>query len=187
MPAFIQRRSSVLQAFACSVMLLFGAAQAQTGPNEYQVKAVFLFNFSQFVSWPPQAFPATQTPLVIGVLGEDPFGTDLDEVVRGETANGRPLSVQRYRSAQDIGECHILFVSRSEHKQLGEVLAALKSRNILTVSDDDDFTRRGGMVRFVNDRNRIRLHINLGAAEAAGLTISSKLLRPAQIVRTGER
>jgi YfiR/HmsC-like len=160
-------------------------AQTSASP-EYQLKAVFLFNFAQFVEWPASAFPAPDTPLVIGVLGEDPFWAYLDETVRTEKVNGRPLEVQRYRGVADIGTCHILFVSRREEGRLQAVLDSLRGRSILTVSDADRFASRGGMIRFVTDRNRIRLRINLDAAKAANLTLSSKLLRPAQIVSKGQ-
>jgi hypothetical protein len=160
-------------------------AQASASP-EYQLKAVFLFNFAQFVEWPAGAFAGPDTPLVIGVLGEDPFGSYLDETVRGETVNGRPYEVQRYRGVEEIGTCHILFVSRRGADRLQGVLDSLRGRSILTVSDAEGFAGRGGMIRFVTDRNRIRLRINLEAAQAADLTLSSKLLRPAQIVSRGK-
>jgi hypothetical protein len=160
---------------------------AQTAPSpEYRLKAVFLFNFAQFVEWPASAFPEAETPLVIGVLGEDPFGSYLDETVRGETVNNHPLAVRRYRRVEDITACHILFVGRPEEGHLEQVLESLKGRNILTVGDAEGFARRGGMIRFVTDHSRIRLHINLDAAEAAHLKLSSKLLRPAEIVSTGK-
>jgi hypothetical protein len=159
-----------------------GRAQAPPAPTEYQVKAIFLFNFSQFVDWPAAAFADDSSPLVIGVLGSDPFGTTLDEIVRGETVNGRPLAVQRYESVQQIDACHILFIGRSHDKQLAAVLAALEGRNVLTVGDFEGFARRGGMIRFMTVGNKIRLRVNLAAAQEAKLTISSKLLRPAEIV-----
>src|SRR5712664_4158707 len=108
-------------------------AQTPTSP-EYQLKAVFLFNFAQFVEWPPTAFPEAKAPLVIGVLGEDPFGPYLDETVRGEKVNNRPLVVQRFRQVEEIKTCHVLFISRSERERLGQILAGLKGRNILAVS-----------------------------------------------------
>jgi hypothetical protein len=161
--------------------------QAQAAPPpEYQLKAVFLFNFAQFVEWPPSAFPAPDAPLVIGVLGEDPFGSYLDEAVRGESVNSHPLTVRRYRRVEDITSCHILFIGRPEQDRLEPVLDSLKGRSILTVGDAEGFARRGGMIRFVTDHNRIRLRINLGAAETASLKLSSKLLRPAEIVATGK-
>lgn len=152
---------------------------------EYQLKAVFLFNFTQFVEWPPQAFTDTNSPLVIGVLGNDPFGSYLDETVRGETINGRPLTVQRYNTAEEIKHCHVLFISRSEAARLPQIFASLKGRSILTVGDADNFSRDGGMIRFATVANKIRLRIALEAAKAANLSISSKLLRPADIVASG--
>src|SRR6266542_5258052 len=159
---------------------------AQSAPTpEYRLKAVFLFNFAQFVEWPASAFPEPDTPLVIGVLGDDPFGAYLDETVRGERVNDRPLTVRRYRRVEEIGACHILFISRQEQGHLDQILDSLKGRSILTVGDAEGFASRGGMIRFTTEQNRIRLRVNLDAARAANLTISSKLLRPAQIVSTG--
>jgi hypothetical protein len=179
---------SVVPAIVSAVLLVVGlAASVQAAlSREYQVKAVFLFNFAQFVEWPSPAFPDAQTPLVIGVLGDDPFGTYLDEIVRGETVNNRPLAVRRFRSVDEIDTCHVLFISRSEADRLGETIALLKGRSILTVGDTEGFSRRGVMVSFVTVDNKIRLRINLGGANAANLKISSKLLRPAEVVTAGQ-
>jgi hypothetical protein len=171
--------------FAALALLWVGGLNLPAQSNatkEYKIKAVFLFNFSQFVTWPTNAFPEAQTPLVIGVLGEDPFGTYLDETVRGEEVDKHPLAIQHYRRAEEIKTCHILFISQSETGRMDEILASLKGRNILTVSDAEGFAQQGGMIRFVTEKNKIRLGINLEAAKTASLTISSKLLRPAEIV-----
>lgn len=159
-----------------------GLSAQAASPKEYQLKAVFLFNFAQFVEWAPQAFPDAQAPLVIGVLGRDPFGAYLDETVRGETVNDRPLVVQRYGRVEDIHTCHVLFISESETDRLEQILASLSGRSILTVSDTESFALRGVMIRMITVENKIRLRINLEAAQAANLKISSKLLRPAEIV-----
>lgn len=161
-------------------------ATAQATTREYQIKAAFLFNFAQFVEWPSEALGEPGAPLVIGVLGEDPFGAFLDETVRGEAVRDHPLLVQRYRTADEIKNCHVLFISRSEAARLSRILAGLQGRNILTVGDAEDFSRRGVMIRFVTQSNKIRLRINIDAARAANLTISSKLLRPAEIITTGK-
>ena len=174
----------VFSAFLLSSGLNLSAQPASS--REYQVKAVFLFNFAQFVEWPTNAFPEVQTPFVIGVLGEDPFGAYLDETVRGEKVNNRSLVVERYRRAEEIKTCHVLFISRSEVNRLAEILANLKGRNILTVGDAESFAQRGGMIRFVTEKNKLRLKVNLEAAKAANLTISSKLLRSAEIVTPGK-
>ena len=149
---------------------------------EYQVKAAFLFNFAQFAEWPARAFPGTRAPLVIGILGEDPFGAYLDELVKGEKVGERPLTVRRCRDPKDVAGCHILFISRSEADRLEQIMPPLKGQSVLTVSDADAFTRQGGLVRLVTDNGKIRLRINVEAAKACGLTISSKIIRPATIV-----
>lgn len=162
------------------------AAQTSRAP-ESQVKAVFLFNFAQFVEWPPDAFADPDTPLVIGILGADPFEGFLDRAVRGEQLQGRSFQVRRYRSADEIKTCHILFIGGRDGQRVEEILRRLATRPILTVGDEDRFTERGGMIRFVTEQSRIRLQINVEAAQAAGLTISSKLLRLAEIVTSQGR
>ena len=107
--------------------------------------------------------------------------------VRGERLGARPIQVCRYRRIADIEECNILFISRSENERVAEILAAVKNRPVLTVSDADGFASQGGIIQFFTDKNRIRIRINLDAAEAAKLTISSKLLRVAEVVRTPRR
>ncbi len=174
---------------ACGLLLLGGLyASAQTDPSrEYQVKAVFLFNFAQFVEWPPAAFAGASSPIVIGVLGENPFGAYLDETVREEKVASRPLEVQRYRRVDEIKTCHVLFISRSEANRLEQILVSLKDRSILIVGDGDDFVQRGGMIRLATPQNKIRLIINVEAARAAHLTISSKLLRSAEVVTVSKK
>jgi uncharacterized protein DUF4154 len=152
---------------------------------EYQVKAVFLFNFAQFVGWPAGAFADSMAPMVIGVLGNDPFGSYLDETVRGEKVHRHSLEVRRYRKIEEITTCHILFINPSGERRLEEVLSNLKNRAILTVGDDPGFAQRGGMIRFVSEKSKIRMRINVAAASAVNLTISSKLLRAAEIVTQG--
>ena len=156
---------------------------AENGTSrEFQVKAEFLYNFAQFVEWPADAFESPKSPLIIGILGLDPFGETLDEMVRDESVNGRPMVVRRFRWAGEVERCHILFVSGSESPHAEQILAALKDRSVLTVCDWDGLDRRGAIVRFVMERNRVRLRINLDTAKAAGLNISSKLLRSAETV-----
>jgi hypothetical protein len=188
MALLISRRAALALLLAPLLLAAptLGRAQAAAGPTEYQLKAVFLFNFSQFVDWPPAAFADGRSPLVIGVLGHDPFGNELDEIVHGETVNGRPLAVRRFARIEEIDSCHILFIDRSERDQLERILAPLKGRTILTVGDFEGFARRGGMIRFTTLGNKIRMRINLTAAQRANLTISSKLLRPAEIVEAGQ-
>ena len=158
---------------------LLGGRCALAAPTAPQVEAVFLFYFSQFVDWPPTAFADGRAPIVIGVLGEDPFGGALDQAVAGEQVNGRPVVVRRYKSIADATGCQILYISSSEAPQLAQIMSALKGRDVLTVSDLDHFVQSGGMVRFILVDQHVRLLINPQAAQAAGLKLSSKLLRAA--------
>ena len=151
--------------------------------NETEIKAVFLFNFAQFVTWPGSAFAEERSPFVIGVLGDDPFGRVLDDVVAGETVNGRRLTVERYRRVEDV-RGQILFVGKMSVPDYERIFAGLKGRPILTVGDTEGFARLGGVIRFLNERNRIRLRVNVEAAREAQLSISSSLLRAADIVTT---
>jgi hypothetical protein len=177
-------RVKLLYLIFCFILLSGSTIpQKQTETStEYQIKAVFLFNFTQFVEWPANAFPEKQSPLVIGVLGQDPFGTYLDETVKGEKVNGHPLVVRRFNNTDEASLCHILFIHSDKTEHLDQVLKTLKGRSILTVGDATDFARNGGMVRFFKENNKIRIRINLEATKAADLTISSKLLRLAEIV-----
>jgi len=168
-----------------SLIGLFAPGAWAQAFNEYQVKAAYLYHFAQFVEWPPEAFPTASTPLVIGVLGEDPFGNTLDELVKDEVLNKRKLVVQRYRRVEDISLCHILFISRSEAGRVDQILSNLKRRNILTVGDVENFAIRGGIIRLLTEQNKVRLRINTDAAKAARLTISSKVLRAAERVGSG--
>lgn len=178
-------RSRLVIALAAA-WLFAGAPALRAAPLEYQVKATYLFNFARYVEWPATAFADAQAPFVIGVLGDDPFDTALDEAVHGEKVNNRPLVVRRFSREEDVGDCHILFISRSEAPRLAEIIARLRGRNILTVGDAEGFALAGGMIRFVTENNKTRLRINVEAAKAARLTISSKLLRAVEIV-AGEK
>jgi hypothetical protein len=157
-------------------------AHAQPASPEYKLKAVFLFNFVRFTEWPPSAFPTESSPIIIGVLGADPFGKTLDQTVKDEVANGHPIEVRRYKTVNEIKKCHVLFISSSESDRLRSILSALKGRNILTVGDIEGFADKGGMVRFRKENNKIRFRINVEAAKAENLSISSKLLQLADIV-----
>jgi len=165
-------------------LLSFGAlapSQNETS-KEYQVKAVFLYNFTQFIEWPPDAFAQPDAPLVIGILGPDPFGKYLDETVQGEKINGHPLVVQRFHTLSEIGQCQILFINTDEKSQWKQIFEYAKAQHVLTVGDVTNFSKQGGMIRFFPEENKIRIRINLTSVKNADLKVSSKLLRLAEIV-----
>lgn len=175
--------ASALSALAAFIALDFGAAEVRGKlTREYDLKAAFLFNFGQFVEWPPEAFPESSSPFVMCILGDDPFGKSLDEIVAQEAIRNRRIVVRRHRDVQEISTCHILYVSASETPRLNHILATLGGRHILTVGETDLFTTHNGIIQFLIVENRLRLRINVEAARMAKLSISSQLLRQAEIV-----
>jgi hypothetical protein len=163
-----------------------GARAAPAEATESQIQAVFLFNFARFVQWPEGAFAAGDAPFHICILGTDPFGRDLDEVVAGETVGGHPMAVRRLDQADDVGGCHIAYVDSTDAGRFRAALAAVQDHPTLLVSDLDRAAEQGAIIQFHRDGNRVRLRINLAAARSAGLTISSKLLRPATVINAGK-
>jgi hypothetical protein len=156
---------------------------AQT--KEYQVKAAFLYNFAQFVVWPETSFTNADEPFRIGVLGDNPFGKDLVETVRGETIHGRPMTIQESRRAESLTNCQIVFITNAEAGHLDEIFAKLGSRPVLTVSEIPGFTQRGGVINFYREGSKVRFEINPDAAEKNGLKIGSELLTLGKIVHPG--
>ena len=150
--------------------------------REYDLKAAFLYNFTAFVTWPEGALPSPEIPFVIGVLGHDPFGAALDEIVAGEKVGSHALTVRRLEHLDQAADCQILFVSASEARRVPDILKHTANRPVLTVSDLPDFARAGGVVGFSTENNQLRLHINAASARRAGLTVSSKLLRLARVI-----
>ena len=159
---------------------LSGDAQ-RSKPEEYQVKAVYLFNFGRFIEWPESA--AKDESFTICVLGLDPFGSALDATLAGEAIGSRKLVARRIMSTREVTNCRILFISSSEVSHIKEILSSLEKSNILTVSDMPGFTSNGGMIQFVLKENKVRFEVNLTAAEKAGLTFSSQLLKVATDVK----
>jgi len=169
-------------ALAC---LIFPSAKlaAQQKPTEYSVKAVYLYNFGKFVQWPATASSELKAnSFEICILGQDPFGSALDTVVKGEKIDGQPLMTRKLESVDAAENCRIVFISSSEKDRLGAVLQALRSKPSLTVSDLPDFCNRGGMIQFVLEGDKVRFLVNLAPAEKARLTFSSQLLKVATAV-----
>ena len=183
----LRRDAAVI--FGAAWVLAFGAPQAQAQvrvASEYEIKAEFLSRFPKYVEWPGPAFPAANKPITIGVLGDDPFGKTLDDIVRGQIAKDRPLEVKRFRRVEDVRDCQMLFISGSESNRLRSVLRELCGLNILTVSEAEKFVTYGGMIQFVKQPDGVRFKINTNATKRAGLTVSSRLLSLAVNVRRGD-
>ena len=160
------------------------AADETAGVAEYQVKAVYLYNFTKFTDWPANTFASASAPLVIGIVGEDPFGKTLDDLVKGEVVDLHPLVIKRLQPGDDLRYCQVLFICRNEKDQMSALLQKLKGSPVLTVGDTNGFAEEGGMINFVIVEETVKLEINQAAAEEAGLQISAKLLKIARTVKS---
>jgi hypothetical protein len=165
---------------ACVSITSYPARAAEAEPLEYQVKAAFLLNFTKFVQWPASAFADENSPVAICILGEDPFGNTLNEMVKGEALNGRQLVVQRIRHAPEPKSCQVLFVAKSE-KDVARTLADLGT-GILTVGEGEKFLQDGGIIAFVIQDRRVRFDIDQATAAKARITLSSRLMNVARSV-----
>lgn len=172
-----------IPAILLSLIIGFGLAVPCARADEsleYQVKAAFLLNFIKFTEWPPTAFTASDSPISICILGADPFGDALDQVVAGESVNGKKVAVERLKRAPSAKACQVLFISKTE-KNIDKILPTL-GPGVLTVGDEENFIRDGGMISFVIENRRVRFDINQTAATNAALKLSSKLLSVARSV-----
>lgn len=157
--------------------------RGQGASREYQIKAAFIHNFVKFIEWPADAFPERTSPVILCVIGKDPFGDVLESTIGAKTIKGRGLAVRRFEGIEGLERCHILFVSSSERDHLPQIVAALKGLSLLTVGEMDQFAESGGVINFILKRARIRFEINVDAAELSGLKISSKLLKLATVIK----
>jgi hypothetical protein len=151
--------------------------------EEYRVKAAFLFNFAKFVEWPAHAFKTSTDPIAICVVGQNLFGSALNDAVSGKTVDGRTFLVRQISGDQPTTGCQILFISSSERKRFHAILAEIKTTGVLTVGEAEDFAADGGIINFRIEAGRVCLQVNVDAADQARLRISSKLLSLAQIVK----
>lgn len=170
---------------ACFLTLAMTAAAQSARAPEYQVKAAFLYNFAKFVEWPSPAFSGPATPFRFCVLGRDPFGDALSNIVQGKSISGHSILSMQVQSPAEVRSCHVLFLSQSDPETLKQGLDQLRDLPILTVGESADFLPLGGMINFVLEQDRVRFEINLAAAERHHLKLSSKLLAVARVVSVG--
>lgn len=164
--------------FAVFALSLYG----QQKPTDYQVKAIYLYNFGKFVQW-PAGVSDKDTDFTVCILGQDPFGAALDAALAGAAIGGKPVTAKRISSLDVSAHCRILFLGSTEANRLRKIMEALDKEAVLTVSDIPEFSRHGGMIEFVTEESRVRFEVNLDAAQQAGLTLSSELLKVATTVR----
>jgi hypothetical protein len=149
--------------------------------SEYEVKAVFLYNLAKFIEWPEKSMDNSSN-ITLYVLGDDPFGDHLNSI-KGKLIQGKTLAVKQIDSPDALRNVGILFISSSEKEQLHDILKGISGKPILTVGDTQYFAKRGVMVNFFIENNKIRFEINMEAAKMAGLKISSNLLKMGKIIQ----
>ncbi len=196
----------ILTSVVLGVLLLQMSMDAATPRSKYETKAGYLLNFAEFIEWPAGAFSNAKSPIILGVVGKDPFGPELDKL-QGKTVNGRTLEIRRFKGAlefrgeetpgrrqddlpakqakklSEMKSCHILFITASEKNFLQQTLKPFRGASVLTVGETDSFAHEGGIIAFVESENNVQLEINLAVAEQARLKISSKLLSLAKVIR----
>ena len=166
-----------------TLVLAMSAAVARGQVEEYQVKAAFLYNFAKFVEWPAQNFKNPTDPIVICVLGRNPFGNALEEATSGKVVEGRGFAVREIAEAVPGCNCQMIFVSASERKRAASILEKLKSTGILTVGEMPGFAAEGAVINLRLESGKVRFEINLDAAAQEHLKLSSKLLALSEIVK----
>ena len=168
-----------------SLVLILSLSQALPNvlpTHEDRLKVAFLYNFAKFVEWPPEALSDEKSTFILAVLDEDDRLGPALQSIRGKTVKGRTLTIRRFKTLQDLADCHILFITSSEKKQVERALEFLEGSSVLTVGEMERFAEMGGIINFVVKKNRLRFEINLDAGRRAGLEISSQLLKLADSV-----
>lgn len=186
MAVFVLRSVLILIASIGLVMLLSPAAKAQRGADINELVAAFVYQFTNFVEWPEDAFESADSPYIIGVIGNDKVEKGLELAVRRKSVAGRRLLIQSFDAADDLSSCQIVFIADSEKQSVADIVDRYMDKPILTVGDSDEFTKVGGIIRLYEEANKLRIEINIDAAERANLKISSKLLGLGRIVRDND-
>ena len=182
-PVLSLRPLLIAVAAACAFLAIPVLRAQNPRPTDYQVKATYLYNFGRFIEWPGKVAAAQGGSFTVCVLGQDPFGPSLDATLAGETIGGKTVVAKRISSAEESGDCQILFLSLTDDSRLNKIIADLDKKAVLTVSDMSQFVKRGGMIQFVLEGKKVRFEVNLTATQHAGLTLSSELLKVATAVK----
>ncbi|MGA2248870.1 MAG: YfiR family protein [Verrucomicrobiota bacterium] len=173
-------------AWALCTVFFFASLTASLAQDsvskEYQIKAAYLYNFAKFVEWPADCFTNSESPLVIGVFGQNPFGDELEAIAKDHKINGRDIVIKPVATMAEAGGVHLMFFGATEDDHVAGALAALKKSRGLTVGESEKFIAAGGMINFVRAADKVRFEINASAAAQAGLKISAQLLKLAMAI-----
>lgn len=159
------------------------AANAGSASKEYEIKAAFLYNFVKFVQWPSQSFASPESPIIIGVFGQNPFDGELERDVQGKKINGRRIEIRWVQNADDARQTQLLFVDASSDSKLDELMGAIKDVRVVTVGESDAFAHHGGTITFTTQGDKLRFAINIGSVERTGIKISAQLQKLATEIK----
>lgn len=163
---------------------LAGEPEKTPADLELKIKAVLVLKLINYVEWPASAFATNNGTFRIGILGDDPFGKLLDEVMAGESPHGRLIEIQRAATPNALENCQLILITTDDKNRSHENCSYFRGKPVLTVGETDQFARKGGMVGFVREKNNVRFEINLEACQAAGLNVSSRLASIARVVES---
>ena len=181
-------RRAIFLLIACWLFSI-GSAKALPENQEsvgYPVKLAFIYNFTKFVEWPRDSFRSPVAPLVICIIGDDPFSPNTEDELRTRTAGGHPIEVRTLKPSDILNMCQIAFVPVTAEHQATRIVRGLKGSSTLTVGETEGFAAMGGIIDFTVEGNKLHFEVNVLAADRAGLKISAKMLALASIVNEGE-
>jgi len=161
----------------------FSATSPRAPLTEYEVKAAYLYNFIKFVQWPEEAFSDNMDPIVIGIVGDDPFIDKLKIFTEQKTVHSRHLVIEKYEPYHIINQCHVLYIVSVDRRFQVSILQRLERKWILTIGDAEYFTRIGGIINFITDEEHIGFEINITELQKSELVMSSQILKLATIIR----
>lgn len=175
---------SLIGMVVCPLLMDTPAHSQRSQFNESQVKSAFLFNLTKFVFWPDGSFKTDDSPFIITILGNDPFGQNLEDIVYHEKVGTHSIVIQRIHRITDLKTAHILYIHRSFADELVTIIDRSAQTGLLTVSDYSNFATQGGAVNFLIRNSHLTIELNLAAAGNNGLKFSSKLLQLARIIES---
>lgn len=176
----------LLFSLALGLSFVSSVRAGDVAPSEAQVKAAFLLNFPKYIEWPAAAFPETNSPILVAILDADDVADEFANMSEGRIIGGRPVHLRRITAPEQCHGCHVLYIGSGRDWKLPNLLAKLRSSNVLTVGESDVFLAASGMINLARRERRITLEVNIDSIHAAGLQVSSKLLALAT-VRGGKK
>lgn len=168
-------------AFLASPTALADGSDPGTREREARIVVAYVYNFPKFIEWPDEELKEIAESIRLCVIGTDPIGAKLDELSR-RAIRGRPIEVEHLKDADAHIGCHVLFITRSEEQRLPSLLRRVGGAPVLTVSDIPQFVKKGGMIGFFTEDDRVRIEIDARHVRQAGLRLSAKVLEIARIV-----